>query len=71
MNRTTKGEPITLEKVYLEASMALTKTVDYWLSKKSSLKKDFHENLTKNPERPISTWYLINDYQCGQREELC
>jgi len=72
MNRTTKGEPITLEKVYLGGIYGLrTKTADYWLSKKEQLEKDFHENLTKNPERPISTWYLINDYQCGSIVKSC
>ncbi|HPY08928.1 MAG: hypothetical protein ACOX0H_02685 [Patescibacteria group bacterium] len=66
MNRTAKGESITSGKVFLGGIYGLwTKTADYWLSEKEQLEKDFREDLTRNPEYPISTWYLINDCQCG------
>lgn len=66
INRTTRGEEITNEKVFLGNLFGLhTKTADYWLSEKSKLEKNFRRDISKNPEQPISEWYIINDHQCG------
>jgi len=66
MNRTKKGEAVTPDKVYLGDIYGLwTKTADYWLSEKTRLEKELRLDLSKNPEKPVSTWYLINDCQCG------
>lgn len=66
MNRTQKGETVTPDKVYLGNLYGLwTKTADYWLSEKNRLENELRPDLSRNPERPVSTWYLINDCQCG------
>lgn len=66
INRTAKGEEITTEKVFLGNVFGLwTKTAAYWLSEKSKLEKTFCPDVSKDPEKPASNWYLINDYQCG------
>lgn len=66
INRTTKGEEVTTEKVFLGNVFGLwTKTAAYWLSKKPELEQTFRYDVSKDPERPASNWYLINNYQCG------
>lgn len=66
MNRTAKGEAVTTEKVFLGNVFGLwTKTAAYWLSEKSKLEQFLRPDVSKNPDQPVSTWYLINDYQCG------
>jgi len=66
INRTKKGEEINAEKVYLGDIFGIwTKTAAHFLGKKEELKKTLRPDVSKNPESPISTWYLINDYQCG------
>jgi hypothetical protein len=66
INRTKKGEEVNADKVYLGDIFGIwTKTADYWLAKKEELKKDLRPDVSVNPENPISTWYLINDHQCG------
>jgi len=66
INRTAKGEEVTTEKVFLGNVFGLwTKTAAYWLSEKSKLEQTFRPDVSKNPEKPASNWYLINDYQCG------
>ncbi len=65
-NRTIKGEEVTAEKVWLGDVLGLwTKPATYWLSKKSELEKSLRPYVSKNIEEPVSDWYLINDYQCG------
>jgi hypothetical protein len=66
INRTAKGEDVTTEKVFLGNVFGLwTKTAAYWLNEKSKLEQTFRPDVSKNPEKPVSNWYLINDYQCG------
>ena len=65
-NRTVKGEVVTAEKVFLGNVFGLwTKPAAYWLGEKERLEKTFRPDVSKNPENPASSWYLINDYQCG------
>lgn len=65
INRTAKGEDVTTEKVFLGNVFGLwTKTAAYWLSEKSRLEKTFRPDVSGR-EKPVSNWYLINDYQCG------
>lgn len=64
MNRTAVGEKVTAEKVFLGNIFGIfTKPAAYWLSKKSELEKTLRYDISKNP---VSNWYLINDYQCGE-----
>jgi len=64
MNRTAVGEKVTAEKVFLGNVFGIfTKSAAYWLSKKSELEKTLRYDISKNP---VSNWYLINDYQCGE-----
>ncbi|MCX6795488.1 MAG: hypothetical protein NT165_02040 [Candidatus Falkowbacteria bacterium] len=66
LNRTKKGETVTSEKVYLGNVFGIwTKTAAYWLSREEELKQVFRDDLTKNPNQPVTTWYCINDYQAG------
>lgn len=66
MNRTHEGEEVTASNVFLGNVFGLwTKTADYWLRNKSKLEQTFRPDVSKNPERPVSEWYLINDYRCG------
>lgn len=66
INRTAKGEEVTNEKVFLGNVFGIwTKTADYWLNEKLKLEKTFRPDVSKDPENPVSEWYLINDYQCG------
>lgn len=66
MNRTMFGEEVNAEKVYLGDIFGIwTKSAAYWLEKKEELKKNLCPDASKDPKKPLSTWYLINDYQCG------
>ena len=66
INRTKKGEEVNADKVYLGDIFGIeTKTATYWLGKKEELQKTLRPDVSKNPENPISTWYIINDHQCG------
>lgn len=66
INRTAKGEEVTAEKVFLGNVFGLwTATAAYWLSQKTQLEKILRPDVSENPEKPISEWYLIHDYQCG------
>ena len=66
MNRTSKGEEVTADKVFLGNVFGLTtKPASYWQANKSKLEKSLRPDASKNPKNPISNWYLINNYQCG------
>lgn len=67
MNRTQKGEEVTAAKVYLGDVFGIwTFNAAYWLQNEEKLKKDKREDLTKEgAEKPVTTWYCINDYQAG------
>jgi|GEM_PF-1134178 len=65
-NRTRPGESVDATKVYLGNVYGIwTLTADYWLAHQKENEKDLRPDLSRNPEKPISTWYLINDFQCG------
>ncbi|NCD00748.1 hypothetical protein EOL94_01540 [bacterium] len=64
-NRTKTGEVVTPEKVWLGDIFGLfTKPASYWLAKEESLRKSYRPDVSKNPELPVTDWYLINNYQC-------
>lgn len=65
-NRTKPGEEISAEKVFLGDIFGIwTLNASYWLKNQEECKKTFRPDVSKNPEKPVSTWYLINDYQAG------
>jgi len=65
-NRTKEGEAVTAEKVYLgNVHGVWTKPASYWLEKQEEFKKDIREDLSRDPEKPITTWYCIHDYQAA------
>jgi len=60
-NRTKTGEEVTSSKVYLGDVYGIwTKPASYWLNHQQELEQDFREDLSKDPEKPVSTWYCIN-----------
>lgn len=66
INRTKPGEMVTADKVYLGNVFGLwTKAASYWLSQKERLEKELRPDVSKDSKKPVSTWYLINDYQAG------
>lgn len=66
LNRTQKGEEVTADKVFLGNVFGLfTKTASYWLANKEKLQNESRPDASKNPESPVSNWYLINDHQAG------
>lgn len=66
LNRTTNGEEVTAEKVFLGNVFGLwTKTAAYWMSEKEKLEQDFRPDVSKDPNNPVTSWWMINDYQCG------
>ncbi len=66
MNRTQKGERVFADKVFLGGIFGVwTDTAKYFLDNREKLENDFPENVSKNLEKPISTWGIIHDYQCG------
>lgn len=63
INRTSKGEEVTADKVFLGNIFGLTtKPASYWLANKAKLEKSLRPDASENPKYPISNWYLINDY---------
>ncbi|MFA4942461.1 MAG: hypothetical protein WC564_02380 [Patescibacteria group bacterium] len=66
INRTDKGEEVTNEKVFLGNVFGLwTKTAAYWLSEKTNLEKSFRPDVSKDQKNPVTCWWMIHDYQCG------
>lgn len=66
MNRTKIGEQVTSDKVYLGDVFGLwTNTASFFLQKREMLEKQERLDVSKDPKNPVSSWYLINDYQCG------
>lgn len=66
MNRTKAGEEVTSSKVFLGNIFGLwTLPASYWIENKKKLEKTTRPDVSKNPEAPISEWYLINEYQAG------
>lgn len=67
LNRTTIGEEVTAEKVFLGNVFGLfTKSAAYWLSEKPKLEQDFRPDVSKDPNNPVTSWWMINDYQCDK-----
>jgi hypothetical protein len=65
INRTSPGEEVTADKVYLGDAFGLfTKTASYWLENQEKLEKDFRPDVSSDPENPVSNWWIINNYQC-------
>lgn len=61
INRTTKGEDVTNEKVFLgDVNGLWTQTAAYWLNQKLKLEQSFRPDVSKNPEKPISDGALID-----------
>lgn len=64
MNRTQKGETVLADKVFLGNIFGIwTNTAKHFLDNREKLENDFPENVSKNLEKPISTWEIIHDYQ--------
>ncbi len=67
MNRTTKGETVSVDNVFLGNLYGLfTHSARYWLNKKKELEATYRPDISKDPNGPVSVWYLINDHQCGR-----
>ncbi len=65
INRTTKGEEVTAEKVYLGGVFGIsTKTAAYFLKNEKELKAMLRPDVVKNAKKPVSEWWIIHDYQC-------
>ena len=66
-NRTKVVEEVTSAKVFLGDVFGIwTKPASYWLANQEECKKTLRRDVSKDPENPVSTWYLINDYQAGR-----
>ena len=52
-------------KNYFLVSAIWTLNASYWLKNQEKCKQELRPDVSKNQEKPISTWYLINDYQAG------
>lgn len=66
INRTKAGEEVTSSKVFLGNVFGIwTDTASYWLENQEKWKKTLRYDVSKDPEKPVSTWYLINEYQAG------
>lgn len=64
INRTARGEKVTADKIFLGNVFGLwTEKASYWLSKKTELENTLRPDVSL--EKPVSNWYIINDYQCG------
>lgn len=64
MNRTKSGEEVLYEHVYLGDVFGVwTKPAHYWLKNKEKLMNDLRPDISKDPNNPVTTWYLINTYQ--------
>lgn len=65
-NRTKKGEEVTPAKVFLGDVFGIwTKSASYWLANQEECKKRLRPDVSTDPNNPVSTWYLINEYQAG------
>lgn len=65
MNRTKIGEEVTPSKVYLGDVFGLwTNTASFWLERKAIAEKETRLDVSKDPNNPVTNWYLINNYQC-------
>lgn len=65
-NRTKVGEEVTAAKVFLgDVFGMLTKTAEYFLAREAEMKKAIRQDLSKDPQNPVTDWYVINDYQAG------
>lgn len=66
INRTKFGEEVTSKKVFLgDVFGILTKSAFYWLANQEEYKKILRPDVSKDRNNPVSTWYLINEYQAG------
>ena len=66
LNRTEVGEEPNAHNVYLGNIFGIwTFPASHWLENKERLKKELHPEISKNPDKPVSEWYCINDYQAG------
>lgn len=66
-NRTKVGEEVCPEKVFLgNIFEILTKPASYWLENQKELEKTFRPDVSKDKKNPVSTWYLINNYQAEE-----
>lgn len=66
INRTSKGEEVTAANVWLGDVFGIwTKSAAYWLENQKQLENDFRPDLTKDSDRPVTTWYCIHDYKAG------
>lgn len=66
MNRTQKGETVLADKVFLGNIFGIwTNTAKHFLDNRKKFEEDFSTDIGKNLEKPISTWEIIHDYQCG------
>lgn len=66
-NRTKKDEEVTANKIYLGNFCGISEcTADYLLKNEEELRLKTHKFFRDNLGNPGSTWYLINDRQCGQ-----
>lgn len=66
INRTKAGEEVTSAKVFLGDVFGIwTKPASYWLANQEECKKMLRHDVSKDRNNPVSTWYLINEYQAG------
>lgn len=66
INRTKTGEEVTSAKVFLGDVFGIwTKPASYWLANQEECKKMIRPDVSKDQNNPVSTWYLINEYQAG------
>lgn len=66
MNRTKVGETVTAEKVFLGDIFGLwTKPAHYWLTSQEKLENEKMLVPEIDTQKPVSIWYIINDYQAG------
>lgn len=66
INRTEPGEEVTAAKVFLGDVFGIwTISAAYCLQNQKKLKETLRRDVSKDPQNPVSTWYLINDYQAG------
>jgi len=66
MNRTKVGEEVTAAKVFLGNVFGIwTFTAEYFLQEEDRMKTETREDISKDPAKPVTNWYCINDYQCA------
>ncbi len=64
-NRTKRGQEVAAHNVFLGGVFGLwDRSAAYWLAERSKLERTFRLDISKNPERPVSEWSLINDHMC-------